>query len=176
VFNIVQSGQSRESPEHPEVVAVADDCHGRSFLPDLWAEAHATEDFNRSVGFSPHGAGKLRHGGSVEIRDCTLRKSLEAGYWREWHGRVYNISRGLKCGERSDFLLSPLPRERITKNARDESGGEGQGEGALTMRSEDQPLIRPPATFSPYEGEKGRDRARWTLTDNSSTNTSFQAA
>jgi hypothetical protein len=38
-------------------------------------------------------------------------------------------SRGLKCGENCDFSLSPLPRERITKNASDESGGEGQGEG-----------------------------------------------
>ncbi len=37
--------------------------------------------------------------------------------------------------------------------------GEGQGEGILSMLpSEEKPLIRPPATFSPYEGEKGHRR------------------
>jgi hypothetical protein len=44
------------------------------------------------------------------------------------------------------------------------------------MQSEEKPLIRPPATFSPYEGEKERDRTGLTLNEIFSTNPAFHAA
>ncbi len=70
-------------------------------------------------------------------------------------GILYAVRKEGSC----ELRFVPSPPRRNSSERLQQFGGEGQGEGDFSrFQSQEKPRIRPSATFSPYEGEKGQRR------------------